>query len=216
MGRDKLSLPLTANSQRTVLGHVVATAAGVADWIWLLGPALNHTGLASRNRYTHAVVGAAQAGQGLPAELAMEVIADEQPYQGPLVALAHGWMRMMRSPVPPPDWIWVLAGDLPGVQVEVLQTLAQALQSAGEGVDAVLAQRAGHWQPLLGCYRWTAGTAFVHAHAAGQRRLFAALEQLTLWGVDGLALGWPDWWLRPVHTPKDYQEWLDHGDQRLH
>ena len=211
MGRDKLSLPIAEGSHVTVLDHVTDTAAQVADRVWLLGPSSTDGRRFSRDLRV-SVAGELVSGQS--AGLGLQVIADKRPYQGPLAALANGWEQVLAC-LPRPDWVWVLAGDLPGVQVEVLCTLAEVLQTAGPMVDGVLALREGRWQPLLGCYRFSAGKAFAKTHGDGEQHLSAALERLTLRMVDGLALGWPDWWLRPVHTPEDYREWLRQKDQDL-
>ncbi|MBX6352588.1 MAG: molybdenum cofactor guanylyltransferase [Thermoflavifilum sp.] len=185
MGMDKLSLPRYPCGP-SILHHVVQTGLAVCAEAWLLTPpdAGAWTALAEK------------AGGRL------RIIPDAAWHEGPLRALAHAWPDGDEA-----ERVWVLAGDLPGLVPHVLTSLADALQQR-PWADAVLAVRDGHWQPLLGCYRPGAGEALRRAASAGKRRLLAAMDGLRLEGLDAAAMGVPDWVLRPVHTPADYEQWL--------
>lgn len=188
MGTNKLTLPrVGTNAGKTVLEHVVDVCVGVCEEVWLLTPPSSDeiTGL----RFS-----------------AVRCFEDEDFYQGPLVALAHAWEQILLDGTV--SSVLVVAGDLPGLDREVLTACVGKMDGALGTVDAVLVEREGWPQPLLGCYRAIAGQAFIAGARQGGHRIFPAIAALETVTIASEAAGWPMWWTRPVHTPDDYCEWL--------
>ena len=184
MGQDKLTLAWNGQGGKTILDHVLETAASVTTEIAV-------------------VVSPARPDVG-PFAPGQVMIRDKALYRGPLAALAHAWPRL--------EWdgceaVHVLAGDLPGLHPEVLRACAQVLADAGADVDGVAVVRDGRLQPLLACYRPRIGELFMHQVTVGETRILAALAAATLVKLDGGRAGWPRWWTQPVHTPAEYDAW---------
>lgn len=182
MGRDKLTLVRDAHG-RTVLGHVVATVREWASEIRLLTypnlPLVDLTLAAN--------------------ELLIE---DVESYRGPLAAIAAAWPKPEEAYL-----VFVVAGDLPGICDTVFGTCENALREHPD-VDAVLPVREGKVQPLLGCYRPSAGRVFREAVDEGETRLMQAVQRLHIHPLSTENHAWPMWWTRPIHTPAEYREWL--------
>jgi molybdopterin-guanine dinucleotide biosynthesis protein A len=191
MGSDKLALPHHPGGD-SILAHVTQSVLTEADAVWLLVPS-GSTG--EGRRVAERVGGRAR------------LCVDDMPHQGPLRALAHAWPRVLAELPQAPAAVWVVAGDLPGIRPSVLTRLADVLLADSQA-DAALVCREGRLQPLLGCYRPRAGDVFVRAAAAGEVRLAPAVAELRVVTVAAEAAGWPDWCVRPVHTPDDYEAWL--------
>ncbi|WP_051663288.1 molybdenum cofactor guanylyltransferase [Alicyclobacillus macrosporangiidus] len=181
MGRDKLTLPRARGGEASVIDHVLAVAGACAERVTVAAP---------------------PGGVSFPVPNGVEVVCDPAWYQGPLAALANAW-----PDAPAADALLVLAGDLPGIDTAVPAALAGILEAAPEA-DAAVVVRGGVPQPLLALYRKRAGSVFGQAAAAGERRLLPVLARLAVRPVDADALGWPEWWTKPVHTPADYEAWL--------
>lgn len=201
MGRDKLQLPWATGGAKTVLQHVTEVAASVASAVWVLLPAEATD---------------ASAEFDLSGRRELRVIRDHESYTGPLSALAVAWPRDNRAgqqaeaidtELDKLGVVFVLAGDLPGLHAEVLESCRQRLCTAPFS-DGAVVQRSGQLQPLIGCYRPRAGAVLKACAAAGETRLMRALSGLTVTAVDARAEGWPEWWTRPLHTPDDYADWL--------
>lgn len=186
MGRNKLTLPWSRGSARTVLDAVLAATVAVADRTYVLlppEPGADVLRVVAR----------------LPSVTA---VTDALWHAGPLQAIAHGWPEVADS-----DEVFVAAGDLPGLQPGALLACQAALLAARPVCDGATVVREGRLQPLLACYRQRAGQAFMEVADAGEARLQPALERLQLARVDAEAAGWPEWWTRPVHSPEDYEAW---------
>lgn len=208
MGRDKLSLPrnggeaagaggeagvsAAAGSEgaatETVLSHVVKVAAEVADVVYLVippetvpGPNLEVIQAARVPVITH---------------------HDKASYRGPLQALNGVWPTLESH-----DAIFVVPGDLPGLTPRVLRTCNLRLDVLPPEYDGAAVVRGGRWQPLLACYKPVAGQAWRMAEQ-GETRILRALDSLKIAAVDEQLQAWPAWWTRPIHTPEDYEAWL--------
>ena len=212
MGTDKLTLHLTkdasgfSSDNETILQHVTSVCKIVSDHVWLL-----------TSPYAARVVNQLPIDRLHPCT-DIRTIADERFYEGPLRALGHAWPQICEQsadaqPVPPKADlpVFVVAGDLPGLRPEVLLACKEKLEHGADDIDAVLVTRGDMLQPLLGCYRSRAGHVFVAAALQGQKRLLPALRDLSVETISSEAYGWPAWWTRPVHTPRDYEEWLMTG-----
>lgn len=203
----KEDAPVTAANAQSILQHVVAVASEVAE----------HVVICTRPENVCSVYETAK----------VDIMVDESPYQGPLVALNDAWHHVAMTDE---DEIFIIAGDLPGLSSEVLVTCRDRLQKelASNGVvnssgvvgslgakragpDAVVVMRESMAQPLLGCYHARAGRAWADSVEQGEQRLMVAIARLQLLMVDAGSEGWPQWWTRPVHTPTDYDAWLRAG-----
>jgi len=88
-----------------------------------------------------------------------QFIQEVLPTQGPLVGFAQGLTSVQTN------WVLLLACDLPGLQVEVLQDWATQLASVEDEVLALLTHGVKGWNPLCGFYRRSclaALTDFIH------------------------------------------------------
>lgn len=215
MGADKLLLPRLRTSlgvagdvahagdssshsdgpldvQASVLFHVMQTAASVADAICLAMP--------PDAKPSATLTSARQVG------VPVQIERDHAHHLGPLQALQGAWANLDGY-----EYVYVIAGDLPGLTPRVLQACRDRLVTLA-GVlpdcDGVSVVREGRLQPLLACYRFAAGRAWSVA-LAGERRLQKATDGLDLAGIDEQLQGWPRWWTKPIHTPTDYEEWLE-------
>lgn len=75
-------------------------------------------------------------------------LRESYPQKGPLVALATGI-----SQLPPTDWVWLLACDLPRLDVEIIQNWLQSLDNIPSTTLAVVPYHDGYFEPLCGFYR---------------------------------------------------------------
>ncbi|UNO49708.1 molybdenum cofactor guanylyltransferase [Alicyclobacillus acidoterrestris] len=186
---DKLLLPRAPLSP-PILAHVLTVAASLCDCVIVAhapGPVRD---VVARH---------------LPVSCANKIDwqLDAVPWSGPLTALAHVFTS---ARVQEANTVGVVAGDLPGITADVLQRCHAAL-AASEAADGAALVRDGRIQPLIACYRHRAVAAVVDAVAAGQVRLMGVLDRLNVIPV-ALEDGTPEWRIRPVHTPEDYEAWL--------
>lgn len=205
MGLDKLRLPRSPRMPGTILDHVIQTGLQVADAVYVL----------SGTDYDTNVPAPFDRVYGTGENQPITMISDNMSYQGPLYALAQSWLKivdkMLDGVGKVNPLIYALAGDLPGIQPQVLQSCAEVLL-AHPKASAALVVRQGRSQPLLGCYRADVGQIFKRAVENGERRLMASLVGLEVVTVDAQQRGWPEWWTRPIHTPEDYQAWWTYAE----
>lgn len=199
MGVDKGSLPAVAGRVGdTILERVIRTMQDVCTDIFVLqaAAAVNTPELPPR--------GPGGGGQNV------RIVRDVQPFQGPLAALVDAWSLFAAY-----DAVLLAPADVPGLTAQVLQCCRDRYETAqrqavavGATPQGVLVVRERRLQGLLGVYDSAAGDVFRLARQQGETRLMKAVTALPLAFVDTSAEGWPDWWTRPVHTPDDYQQWL--------
>jgi len=75
-------------------------------------------------------------------------LPESQPHQGPLVALTQGI-----SQLPPCDWVWLLACDLPRLDRKIIQNWLNSLADIPNSTLAVVPYHDGYFEPLCGFYR---------------------------------------------------------------
>jgi molybdopterin-guanine dinucleotide biosynthesis protein A len=172
------------------LQHVVDTVRAVCDRVRVLAPVED------------------EARGELPgAGSNIEIVHDLTPFQGPLEAIARAWPERGAC-----EFVFVVAGDLPGITPVVLQTCQRRLLQGGSAFDGAIVRREGRLQPLTACYRWRAGSAFHEMVRRGEKRLMPVLFTLHLVEIEAEHEGWPQWWTRPVHTSHDYEAWLHENE----
>jgi molybdenum cofactor guanylyltransferase len=92
---------------------------------------------------------------------------------GPLWALAQVWDQI------PSQWLWLLACDLPCLDLLTLQTWLSQLPQRPTTVLALVPQHAaGNWEPLCGFYRQAARPHLATFLAQGGRSFQGWLSQL--------------------------------------
>jgi molybdenum cofactor guanylyltransferase len=166
MGQDKRHLRLWGQQGPTLLAHTVALAAGLCPEVIV-------------------VLNDPQAWPDLPARL----VPDVYPGSGPLGGLASGLAALAA------DRALLLACDLPLLQPDLLQ----AMLAVSFDDDALVPRRPiaeggpphGHdAEPLVAVYRQTCLRTITACLAHDERRMGAALRQISVRYLD------PDWWTR--------------------
>ncbi len=187
MGVDKLSLPLSSESKTTILEHVVDCVSKITEDVYIAHaptPSLTVEQLTERiGDHVH-------------------FLQDETWYNGPLGVLARLSISLPKS-----DLVYIVAGDLPGLNSNVLKACGDILLGNGKKRDAALVERDGKLQPLLGCYQPHALSTFFDEWKNGETRLMPVLAKLKIEPVVSEKAMWPAWWTKPVHTPEDYASW---------
>ncbi|HEX6678632.1 MAG TPA: NTP transferase domain-containing protein [Actinomycetes bacterium] len=142
MGRDKATLPLGGS----LLGRLAIEAvAAVADPVALVAPA------------GHPANGLLAPGADAPgAPVRLLAVAD--PGRGPLAALAAALRAL------PAEHLVVVAGDHPGLRVELLRRLVAMRAQA----PALACRRGGRVEPLVAIYRREPALAAAEARLAGR------------------------------------------------
>lgn len=146
MGRDKATIRLGGS----VLGLLAIDAlAAVADPVALVAPA---------GHPANRLLGAEADRTGAPAGRPARLLAVADPGQGPLAALAAALRAL------PAEHLVVVAGDHPGLRVELLRRLVAMRARA----PALACRRAGRVEPLLAVYRREPALAAAEARLAGR------------------------------------------------
>jgi molybdopterin-guanine dinucleotide biosynthesis protein A len=180
MGSDKGSLPF---GDTTILQRIVSQLVHYFDdLIVVTGPST-------------------ESSPSLPVtkpSLAVTVIHDEMPHQGPVSALARGFVQA-RHPI-----VFACSCDLPLLNGAVAHALCAML----DGFDAVIPDVGARLQPLHAAYRRAAaGAALRGMEAEGERRLRALALRLHIRRVGEAELRPRDpelLSLLNVNTPADY------------
>jgi molybdenum cofactor guanylyltransferase len=121
-------------------------------------------------------------------------IAEQQPHQGPLIALSQG-LRQIRA-----AWVLLLACDLPNLSTPVIQSWIDRLDSIPAESIAYLPKHLHKgWEPLCGFYRQICHHSLrEYTNDGGQS--FQGWLRLNL--VTELAIADPNW-LANCNTPDD-------------
>ncbi len=198
MGRDKALLPLP-EPQTNLLQQVCTVTQACVSRTYVLTP--------WPERYNHF----------LPPTITL--LPEPTVGQGPLVALATGWSMILqdcqRYQRPAPDWLLVLACDMPALDVPTLQKWRQKLKGmtieSGDEI-AALPKHEQRWEPLCGFYHRRCIPSLENALANNIRSF-----QQWLINEDKrvIALPMPDHhMLRNCNTPKQWQQFLDESNHR--
>jgi len=138
MGSDKALLEINGE---TLLSRTIRIALQVADSIYIVAR--------SQQQYQHLTTNYQES---------IHLVLD-QKFDGALVGFWQGLNAIADSP---PDWILLLACDLPNLQSDILQTWVSQLDDLPKTVIAYLPrhmeddsnQSHKQWEPLCGFYRW--------------------------------------------------------------
>ena len=183
MGRHKALLPVPPDD-RPLLAHLVALVGRAG-----LGPVLVVA--------NHAPVAAAVA--DMPG---VTLLADESTGLGPLAGLVTGLAHA-------PEWLLMLACDLPLLHPALLRYLADAAAEVGAAADAIVPVVDGHYQALCALYHRRCLPQAQAMLAAGELRvrdLFGrvavrAVHEAELRTVDPALLSF-----RNANTPAEWAE----------
>lgn len=88
----------------------------------------------------------------LPADVTL--LTETKAGAGPMSALLEGWSLILADTQHRdlPDWLLLLACDLPELDSATLKRWSQSLAAIKSGAIAALPQRADRWEPLCGFY----------------------------------------------------------------
>ncbi len=168
MGQDKA---LLAWQGQPMLQRVCWAAATCCSQVVILSP--------WPERYRAAIAPPLQSAQPY------HWLQEAQPGRGPLVALADGLEQLQQwqwTHCDKPEWLLLLACDLPQLDPGWLQTWARQLPQYPLTTLAVVPQRQTakgiHWEPLCGFYRLTVGRSLTEFLANGGRSFQAWLDRI--------------------------------------
>ena len=136
MGRDKALLKINGEP---LLLKTCQTALQIADDVYVVAR--------SQEQYQQAI---ADVNEHI-------FLVLDQKFDGALVGFWQGLKAISTQATP--DWILLLACDLPNVQSEILQTWASQLANLPKSAIAYLPRYSDdnsqkQWEPLCGFYRW--------------------------------------------------------------
>ncbi|MGG6239035.1 molybdenum cofactor guanylyltransferase [Nodosilinea sp. AN01ver1] len=124
--------------------------------------------------------------------------------QGPLVALVQALTWFRDRPEDTPEWVLVLACDMPNLTVVALGTWRTELDTIPLPYLAYLPQRQHRWEPLCGFYRTAAlGSLQQYAIASSTRSLQGWLNQNLVQPIPAV----DDALLANLNTPTELQQW---------
>lgn len=181
MGHDKALISL---GTETLIQRTCRVAIACADAVYIVAP--------WGDRYRSLV----------PASV--EFIAEHRTDQGPLVALVQALTQLQEQPEGSPDWVLVLACDMPNLSAATLSTWRTELAAIPLPYLAYLPQRQHRWEPLCGFYRMAAlGSLQQYAIASQTRSLQGWLNQHPVQPIPSV----DDALLANVNTPAEFQQW---------
>ena len=162
MGQDKALISL---GSETLIQRTCRVAAACVDRVYVVTP--------WPDRYRSLV-------PSLVRFVEEETLAGQSGrFQGPLVALVRSLDGLHTKPGP--DWVLVLACDLPNLSAATLQAWRNDLATVDPNTLAYLPQRQGRWEPLCGFYRVTA-LEDLRRYVAGGGEVVSALAQSAIGG----------------------------------
>lgn len=124
--------------------------------------------------------------------------------QGPLVALVQALTWLRSQPEGSPEWVLVLACDMPNLSVATLSAWRNELATIPLPYLAYLPRRQHRWEPLCGFYRTAALESLrQYAIAASTRSLQGWLNQHPVRPIRSV----DDALLTNLNTPTELQQW---------
>ncbi|MEM9264829.1 MAG: molybdenum cofactor guanylyltransferase [Cyanobacteria bacterium P01_F01_bin.13] len=189
MGRDKALLPLPHSGKQTLLQHICHIAQACVSRTYVLTP--------WPERYRELLPPAVELLQEVPAKA------------GPMVALGQGWSRVVED-TPIPDWLLVLACDLPALEADVLQMWQQELTTVQSGAIAALPKHDNRWEPLCGFYHRRCIPSLKQAITANTLSFQKWLANETVWQLPLTN----SHMLQNCNNPTEWQQFLNSKNAR--
>lgn len=192
MGQDKALIPIQGEP---LLHRVGRVASGCCRQVWILSP--------WPERY-RAVV-----------DPEWRLLTEADPDRGPLCGFHQGLEQISRIS-DPPEWILLLACDLPYLQGEILKEWGGRLEHLPPDRLAVVPYRQHRWEPLCGWYRLACLAPLAAAIQQGQRSFQPWLNSISLEPIEITSEQPP--WERMVwncNTPADLTD-LDISPEAHH
>lgn len=190
MGHDKALISL---GNETLIERTCGVALACADAVYVVTP--------WPQRYAAL----------LPASInfVAEQAAPEPPEKpaGPVAALVQTLEMLQAQPGARPEWLLLLACDMPNLSAPVLSTWRQGLADISPSALAYLPQRQGRWEPLCGFYRATALDDLRQYVAAGGRSFQPWLNQRSVVPIALTAK--TAGMLANLNTPADLAQWQE-------
>jgi molybdopterin-guanine dinucleotide biosynthesis protein A len=181
MGRDKALLEINGE---TLLSQTSRIGLEIADSLYIVAR--------SQEQY-----------ESLPNDTSdkIHVILD-QKFDGALV----GFWQGINAIANPPDWLLLLACDLPNLQADILKIWASQLLDLPEQVIAYLPsyqpnmlQSKKYWEPLCGFYRWQCRDSLAQFMTQGGRSFQKWLDHQGVVKIPNV----PESMLFNCNTPED-------------
>ncbi|MBD2177689.1 molybdenum cofactor guanylyltransferase [Pseudanabaena sp. FACHB-1998] len=148
MGRDKALLELNGES---LLAKTCRTALTVSDSMFIVAR--------SQKQFQEAIASLTISPESTRTISQSPQLVIDQKFDGALVGFWQGMEAIANSLTYQPDWILLLACDLPNLQDEILQTWVSQLRDLPSRAIAYLPRSVDQhsqkqWEPLCGFYRW--------------------------------------------------------------
>lgn len=189
---DKLLLPESQYGM-PILAHVIRVVLSVVDHAYVCysseaiqSSVVTHLGDSSRQ---------------------LTWLRDVEPMRGPLAAIANAFEQIDLSTL---NVVLTVAGDLPGLRIQTLHLLLRHLSDSRSDVAAAV--RDERIQPLLAAWQPKIGEIFSWLADEGEVRLMQVLKHCMVTRVP--FTGEQVWEIQPVHTPHDYDVWMDWRNRR--
>ncbi|MBE9068633.1 molybdenum cofactor guanylyltransferase [Leptolyngbya cf. ectocarpi LEGE 11479] len=191
MGCDKALLPLPTPyaEQHTLLEHTCFIAQSCVSQTYVLTP--------WPERY------------GCLQSSSVILLQETESGAGPLVALERGWSMIMedarRQREEGPDWLLVLACDLPALNAATLKTWCMNVATVSGNAIALLPRQDNRWEPLCGFYHRRCLPSLRNAIQSDIRSFqrWLATETVVPLSVANSHI------LRNCNTPAEWQQFLD-------
>lgn len=155
MGQDKA---LLCWQDRPLLRHVAQLASRCCRHIYIISP--------WPERYREI------------ADPHWQLLLETQPNQGPLSGFHQGLVQVKNRPNPP-EWILLLACDLPLLEESILRNWMLSLSQISSEQLALVPREGDRWEPLCGWYRLSCLSSLTLAIQQGQRSFQVWLDQIS-------------------------------------
>lgn len=187
MGKDKALLEIDGE---TLLSKTCRIALAISDQVFVVAK--------SQEQYDLAIAKNLENSQN-PKNI--QLVLDQQ-FAGALIGFWQGLQAITTSP----DWILLMACDLPNLQADILQSWAKNLADIPKTAIAVLpryqdesAQK--QWEPLCGFYRWQCRDSLTQFMESGGRSFQKWLSNQAVIEISNVPLTM----LNNCNTPSDFQ-----------
>ncbi|WP_026079784.1 molybdenum cofactor guanylyltransferase [Spirulina subsalsa] len=111
----------------------------------------------------------------------IQFLGEKTPGQGSLVAFAQALDQLTQFPLP--DWVLLLACDLPYLQPDIIQDWIKQLGNLDRNILAFVPKSEDYWQPLCGLYRPTIAPHLQQYLRQNKRSFQGLLNQISVESV---------------------------------